>query len=147
MAWNFKGRLDLQFYDDDDDPRLLYSCKEMGHGHIRFVGRAISLVSLASPFATQEARSDANTFVIKAPATIIMKGSINYSRLNEQLWTWPIARRTMGFLAATITDEDLIFSEKHCREEIILVDTSSVDAHAENGRRWEASAMATVFSA
>ena len=58
--------------------------------------RAIPLVSLASHLATQEARSDTNTFVIKAPATIVMKGSIEYSRLKEQFWIWPIARRTMG---------------------------------------------------
>ena len=132
---------------------VCFSCKEMGNGHIRFFSRAyknlqwysldnltnlIMTSSLAWPPSTQEAHLDADTLVIQAPASLFMKDQS--SGHDRSHWTRSHGGRTIGLLAYT---GDLV----HRSREIILVDTGSVGTKADRGRKSEASAMATIFSA
>ena len=142
----FQG-LDLQPYGRTFSE--FFSCKEMGNGHIQFFSRAgkqipwggltnlIMTSSLVWPPSTQEPRLDAETLVIQAPASLLMQDQADRHRRH---WTRPDGGQTIGLLTYT-------GYLSHHSLKIILVDTGGVDTQEDRGRRLEASAMATTFSA
>ena len=126
----------------------VFSCKEMGNGHIQFFSPAylnhwgsltnlIVTSSLVWPTSTQKARLDADTLVMRAPASFI-----RINQLGDRDWSHWTQRRpgqTIGLLTCT---GDI----SRPRSDIILVDTGSVHTQEDKGRRLEASAMAAFFS-
>ena len=144
----FQG-LDLEFYPESLSE--FFSCKDMGNGHIQFFSRAyaestsdwgltnvIMTSSLAWPPSTQEARLDADTLVIQAPASLITIDQLASPARSH--WTQRCGGQTIGLLTYT--------GDFACRtSEIILVDTGGVHTQEDRGRKSEASAKAAIFSA
>ena len=146
----FQG-LDLELYPENLSE--YFSCKDMGNGHIQFFSRAhatstsdwslsltnvIMTSSLVWPPSTQEARLDADTLVIQAPASLITKDQPASRKRSH--WTRRYGGQTIGLLTYT--------GDFACRTpEIILVDTGGVHTEEGRGRRSEASTKAAIFSA
>ena len=142
----FQG-LDLELYGREFS--AFVSCNEVGNGCVQFLSQVhtqstrslanlIMTPSLVWPPSTQEARWDADTLVIQAPASPIMTYQLGGRQRGH--WTQRYDGKTIGFLTYT-GDFD-----RHILE-IILVDTGGVDSPEDRGRRSEASAMAAIFSA
>ena len=142
----FQG-LDLELYGREF--LAFVSCNEVGNGCIQFLSQVhmqftwgltnlIMTSSLVWPPSTQEARWDADTLIIQAPASLIMIDQRGLCQRGH--WTQRYDGKAIGFLTHTgVLDRHIL--------EIILVDTGGIDSPEDRGRRSEASAMAAIFSA
>lgn len=122
-------------------------CREMGNGQIRLFCRAddhgahlpflrMITSTLAWPPSTQEACSNADNIVIRAPATLITTGSLPRWSNREPHCTLCISKKTIGVLITTRHIGTIIRLIIH--QEILLVDT---------GGGWGESADAVDFTA
>ena len=88
---------------------------------------------LVWPPSIQEARLDADTLVIQAPASLLMQEQVADRDRNHWTHHWVIDTRRLACLS-------------QFGDYIILVDTGGVATQEDGSRRLEASVMAAIFS-